>query len=94
MSKTKFKGLIMCVVLFFVAYFMGHSLFPNAIHNDNASFVPVGLAILSGVFLFVCMGMAFWKKLIIGAIVPHAFFGYMILVSLSGGYLLGCIMGM
>lgn len=94
MAKTKIKGFFICIILFFVAYMMGHSLFPNAVHNENASFVPIGMAILSGLFLFIGLGMAFWKRLVIGVIVPHAFYGYMILVSLSGGYLLGCIMGM
>lgn len=94
MAKTKIKGIIICVILFFVAYGLGHSLFPNALNNDNGSFAPIGMAILSGVFLFVGGGMALWKRLLIGAAVPHAFFGFMILLSLSGGYLMGCIMGM
>lgn len=94
-AKRRFgiKSIVICVVLFFASFSMGRSLFPNAIHNEGASFVPIALAILSGIFVVCGLTMAMWKRILLGFI-PHFFFYYMILLSMSGGYLLGCIMGM
>lgn len=92
--KWKIKCLVICVVLFFASYGIGKATFPNAVHNENASFAPIAIAILSGIFLVYSASMALWKHIVIGFIVPHAFFIYMLLISFSGGYLFGCIAGM
>lgn len=92
-SNWSIKSIIICIILFFVSFRMGYSLFPNAVHTEGASFIPIALAILSGIFVVCGLTMAMWKRILLGFI-PHFFFTYMLLLSLSGGYLLGCISGM
>lgn len=92
-KKLRVNNIIICVILFFVCFNLGRSLFPNAVHNENASFVPIALAILSGIYIACGLTMAMWKRILLGFI-PHFFSTFMILLSMSGGYLLGCIAGM
>ena len=90
--KSKFMWFMICILTFFVSYGIGHSLFPKAVHGGG-SFVPIALAILSGVCLFIALTMGLMKRIFLGFL-PHAFLTYMILASFSGGYLIGSIMGM
>lgn len=90
----KVKCLLICIVLFFVSFKTGYVLFPNAVRTEGASFVPIGIAILSGLLLVYSVRMALWKQVLIGVVIPHAFTIYMIMLSLSGGYLIGCVSGM